>query len=94
MIAAAAALLGGGLLCAAILVPAPAAALPLLGLVCVGLPMLAAWELARTHVALGGLGLALRRGGRSTSRRSGAASRARAAARDRAPAGPLIIRSG
>ena len=64
-IALVAALLGGGLLCAAILVPAPAAALPLIGLVCVGLPMLATWELARTHAALGGLMPALRRGGRS-----------------------------
>src|SRR5688572_235666 len=67
-VAAVAALLGAGLLCAAILVPAPAAALPLLGLVCVGLPMLAAWELARTHAALGGLGPALRRGGRLDER--------------------------
>jgi hypothetical protein len=67
-VAAVAALLGAGLLCAAILVPAPAAALPLLGLVCVGLPMLAAWELARTHAALGGLVHALRRGGRLDER--------------------------
>ena len=62
-VAALAAILGGGLLCAAILVPAPAAVLPLLGVVCVGLPMLAAWELARTDAALGGLRSALRHGG-------------------------------
>ena len=61
-VAAVAAIIGGGLLCAAILVPAPPAVLPLLGLVCVGLPMLAAWELARTHAALGGIVRALRRG--------------------------------
>jgi hypothetical protein len=63
-VAAVAAIIGGGLLCAAILVPAPPAVLPLLGLVCVGLPMLAAWELARTHAALGGILRALRRGRR------------------------------
>jgi hypothetical protein len=62
-LAAGAALLAGGLLCAAILVPAPAAVLPLLGVVCVGFPMLAAWELARVHSALGGLVSVLRRGG-------------------------------
>ena len=62
-LAVGAALLAGGLLCAAILVPAPAAVLPLLGVVCVGFPMLAAWELARVHVALGGLASALRFGG-------------------------------
>jgi hypothetical protein len=67
-VAVLAALLGGGLLCAAILVPAPPAALPLIALVCVGLPMLGAWELARTHAALGGLGSALRRGGRLDER--------------------------
>lgn len=61
-VAAVAAIIGAGLLCAAILVPAPAAVLPLLGLVCVGLPMLAAWELARTHAALGGIMRALHRG--------------------------------
>src|SRR3954454_24940922 len=59
-VAVLAALFGGAMLCAAILVPAPAAALPLLGLVCIGLPMLAAWELARTHTAIGGLASALR----------------------------------
>ena len=62
-LAVGAALLAAGLLCAAILVPAPAAVLPLLGIVCVGFPMLAAWELARVHSALGGLLSALRRGG-------------------------------
>lgn len=61
-VALVAASLGGGLLCAAILVPAPPTVLPLLGVVCVGLPMLAAWELARTHAALGGILRALRRG--------------------------------
>ena len=61
-LAVGAALLAAGLLSAAILVPAPAAVLPLLGVVCVGFPMLAAWELARVDAALGGLGLALRRG--------------------------------
>src|SRR5215210_7746866 len=61
-VVAVAALLAGGLLCAAILVPAPAVVIPLLALVCVGLPMLAAWELARTHAALGGILRALRRG--------------------------------
>ena len=68
VIAALAALLGGGLLCAAILVPAPPAVLPIIAVVCVGLPMLAAWELARTHAALGGLASALRRGGRLDER--------------------------
>jgi hypothetical protein len=67
-VAVVAVLLAGGLLCAAILVPAPAAAIPLLGLVCVGLPMLAAWELARTHAALGGILSALRRRGRLDER--------------------------
>ena len=62
-LAVGAALLAAGLLSAAILVPAPAAVLPLLGVVCVGFPMLAAWELARVHSALGGLTSALRRGG-------------------------------
>ncbi len=60
-LAAGAALLAGGLLCAAILVPAPAAVLPLLGVVCVGFPMLAAWELARVDSALGGIVAVLRR---------------------------------
>ena len=67
-VAVLAALLGAGLLCAAILVPAPAAVLPLLGVVCVGLPMLAAWEMARTHAALGGIVQALRHGGRLDER--------------------------
>ena len=67
-LAAGAALLAAGLLCAAILVPAPPAVLPLIALVCVVLPMLAAWELARTHAALGGLASALRRGGRLDER--------------------------
>jgi len=34
-----------GLLCAAALAPAPAGLLPLIVVVCVGFPMLAAWEL-------------------------------------------------
>jgi hypothetical protein len=51
----------GGLITAAILVPAPVAALPLIAIACVGLPMLAAWQLASVHVALGGLRAALRR---------------------------------
>ena len=63
-VAVVAALLGGGLMCAAILVPAPAAVLPLLGVVCIGLPVLATWDLARAHAALGGLLPALRRRGR------------------------------
>jgi hypothetical protein len=55
------ALVCGGLITAAILVPAPAAALPLIAVACVGLPMLAAWQLASVHAALGGLRPALRR---------------------------------
>jgi hypothetical protein len=55
------ALVCGGLITAAILVPAPVAALPLLALACVGLPMLAAWQLASVHAAVGGLRPALRR---------------------------------
>ena len=55
------ALVCGGLITAAILVPAPVAVLPLLAAVCVGLPMLAAWQLAHEHVTLGGLPTVLRR---------------------------------
>jgi hypothetical protein len=68
VVAAVAVIIGGALLCAAILVPAPPAVLPLLGLVCVGLPMLATWELARTHAALGGILRVLRRGRPSDER--------------------------
>ena|SRR5215203_4117352 len=68
--------LGAGLLCAAVLVPAPAAVLPLLGLVCIGLPMLGAWELARTNAALGGILRTLRRGGRLDERALGELRRA------------------
>ena len=50
-----------GLITAAILVPAPVAVLPLIAIACVGLPMLAAWQLASVHIALGGLRPALRR---------------------------------
>ena len=50
-----------GLITAAILVPAPVAVLPLVALACVGLPMLAAWQLAHVQVAIGGLRPALRR---------------------------------
>jgi len=59
------ALVCGGLITAAILVPAPAAVLPLLAIACVGLPMLAAWQLASVHAALGGLRPALRRAPRN-----------------------------
>jgi fatty acid desaturase len=58
------ALVCGGLITIAILVPAPIAVLPLIALVCVGLPMLAAWQLAHVQVALGGLRPALRAGRR------------------------------
>lgn len=58
------ALVCGGLITAAMLVPAPVAVLPLIALACVGLPMLAAWQLASVHVAVGGLRPALRRGPR------------------------------
>jgi hypothetical protein len=54
------ALVCGGLITAAILVPAPLPVLPLIALACVGLPMLAAWQLAQVQVALGGLRPALR----------------------------------
>jgi hypothetical protein len=57
------ALVCGGLLTAAILAPAPAAVLPLVAVACVGFPMLAAWQLASVHAALGGLTGALRRDG-------------------------------
>lgn len=55
------ALICAGLITAAILVPAPVAVLPLLAVACVGLPMLAAWQLAHVQFALGGLRPALRR---------------------------------
>ena len=55
------ALVCGGLITAAMLVPAPVAVLPLVAIACVGLPMLAAWQLASVHIALGGLRPALRR---------------------------------
>ncbi|HEY1357371.1 MAG TPA: hypothetical protein VGF21_03610 [Thermoleophilaceae bacterium] len=45
VLAAAAALASGGLFAAAALAPAPPAALPLLILICIGCPVLAAWEL-------------------------------------------------
>jgi uncharacterized membrane protein AbrB (regulator of aidB expression) len=57
-----AALVAAGLLGAAILAPAPVAVLPLLAVACVGLPMLATWQLARVHAAVGGLASAIRRG--------------------------------
>jgi hypothetical protein len=59
--AALTALVCGALITAAILVPAPVAVLPLLAGACVGLPMLAAWQLAHVHAAVGGLRAALRR---------------------------------
>jgi len=59
------ALMCGGLLCAAALVPAPPAALPLLVVVCIGCPMAAAWELPG---AIAGL----RRGSRRPRRARGA----------------------
>ena len=52
-------LLSAGMCAAAILVPAPAAAVPMLVLICIGCPMFASWELPgavarlradRTHV--------------------------------------------
>jgi hypothetical protein len=46
LMAAAAVLAACGLCAAAILVPAPAAAVPLIVVVCVGLPMLAVWDLS------------------------------------------------
>jgi len=52
VVAAVTALTCAGLLCAAALAPAPVALLPLIVVVCVGFPMLAAWELPR---ALAGL---------------------------------------
>src|SRR4051795_11626570 len=57
------ALVCGGLITAAILVPAPVAALPLIALACVGLPMLAAWQLAHVHRSVGGTTQAIRRDG-------------------------------
>jgi hypothetical protein len=56
-----AALVAAGLLGAAVLVPAPVAVLPLLAVTCVGLPMVATWQLARVHAAAGGLLSAIRR---------------------------------
>jgi hypothetical protein len=44
--------LSAGLLSAAALAPAPPAVLPLLACVCIGAPMLAAWELRQTVGAL------------------------------------------
>ena len=43
-----------GLLGAAVLVPAPPAALALVVLVCIGCPMVAAWELSRVTAAQAG----------------------------------------
>ena len=51
----------GALITAAIVVPAPLIVLPLLAGACIGLPMLAAWQLAHVHAAVGGLSAALRR---------------------------------
>ena len=51
----------GGLITAAILVPAPVPVLPLIALACVGLPMLAAWQLAHVHTSVGGIPKAIRR---------------------------------
>jgi hypothetical protein len=42
-----------GLLIAAALVPAPVAVLPLVVVACLGCPMVAAYELARTRAAVG-----------------------------------------
>lgn len=52
-------LMGAGLCTAAILVPAPAAVVPLIALSCVGLPLLAGWRLPVAIAAL-----RARRGGR------------------------------
>jgi hypothetical protein len=52
VLAALSALACGGLLSAALLVPAPAAALPFIVVVCIGCPMLAAWELPASIAAL------------------------------------------
>ena len=54
-------LVSAGLLAAAMLVPAPAAVLPLVIAACVGCPMVAAYELARTLTAVRDPELQLRR---------------------------------
>ncbi len=42
----------GGIVAAAVLVPAPAPALPAVVLLAIGMPMVAAWELFSVHAAL------------------------------------------
>jgi hypothetical protein len=49
------ALVCGGLITAAILAPAPVGVLPLVAGACVGLPMLAAWQLAQVNATVGGI---------------------------------------
>jgi hypothetical protein len=48
LVCALAAVASAGLFMAAALVPAPPVVLPLVAVVCIGLPMLAAWELSAT----------------------------------------------
>jgi hypothetical protein len=49
LVCALAVITSAGLFMAAALVPAPQAVLPLLVVVCIGFPMLAAWELSATR---------------------------------------------